>query len=113
MENRRQLMFACSFLDWNLKSQDGTANERTRSFRKRMNENKEKLKKKKWNCRWEKISEAIKENKLTVAVKRLLWEFNFYWKFMCTDKYNNKNKPAYLSPPFTPVTVFLIAEKNY
>ena len=44
--------------------------------------------KKQWNSRWEKMSKATKENKLTIMIKRLLWEFNLY-----------------------PVTVFLIAEK--
>ena len=27
--------------------------------------------KKQWNCRWEKMSNAIEENKLTVTMKRL------------------------------------------
>ena len=31
------------------------------------------------------MSKAIEENKLTVAIRRLLREFNLYWKFMCTD----------------------------
>ena len=30
---------------------------------------------------------------------------------MCTDKNNDKNKTNLLPPPFTPVTVFVIAEK--
>ena len=43
--------------------------------------------------------------------KRLLLEFNLYWKFMCTDKNNDKNKTNLPPPPpSTPVTV-LIAEK--
>ena len=39
------------------------------------------------------------ENKLTVTVKILLWEFNIYWKFMCTDK-NNKKKTNLPPLPF-------------
>ena len=53
---------------------------------------KEKQKKKKWNCRWQKLSKAIKENKLNVTIKRLVWEFNLYWKFTCLEKHNDKNK---------------------
>ena len=36
-------------------------------------------------------------------------KFNLYSKFIFTDKNNEKNKS--ISPPFTQVTVFLIAEK--
>ena len=50
------------------------------------------MKKKQLTCRSEKISKGIKENKLTVMTKRLLWEFNSYSKLMCTDKNNDKNK---------------------
>ena len=39
-----------------------------------------------------KVSKAIEENKLTVMIKGLSWEFNLYWKFMCADENNNKNK---------------------
>ena len=38
------------------------------------------------------MSKAIEENKLTVTIKRSLWEFNLFWKFICTDKNNEKNK---------------------
>ena len=38
-------------------------------------------------------------------------EFNLFWKFMCTDKINDKNKTNLTPPPSTPVTVLLIAEK--
>ena len=34
----------------------------------------------------------MEESKLTVMIKRLLWEFNLYCKFMFTDKKNDKNK---------------------
>ena len=44
-------------------------------------------------------------------IKRLLWEQNLYWKFMCTDKNNGNNKTKFSPPPFTPVTVLLTAEK--
>ena len=66
-----------------------------------------------WNCRWEKMSKAIEENKKKVTVKILASEHNLYWKFMCTDKNYDKNKTykTYPLPPSTPVTVFLIAKK--
>ena len=40
--------------------------------------------------------------------KKFLCEFNLYWKFMCTDKNNSKNKANF--PPLlsTPVTVVLV-----
>ena len=47
------------------------------------------------------MSKAIEENKLTVMIKRILWEFKSYWKFMCTNKdydKNKKNVPPYPSP---------------
>ena len=39
-------------------------------------------------------------------------QFNLYWKFICTDENNDKNKKE-LPPPLssTPIAVFLIAEK--
>ena len=40
----------------------------------------------------EKTSKAIEENKLTVMVKILLWDFNLYWKFMSTDENSDKSK---------------------
>ena len=38
------------------------------------------------------MSKAIKEKKATVTIKIILWEFNLYSRFMCTDKMNYKNK---------------------
>ena len=38
-----------------------------------------------------KMSKAMEKNKLTV-IKRLLWEFNLFDKFLCTDENHNKNK---------------------
>ena len=38
------------------------------------------------------MSNAIEGNKLTVMIKRILWEFSLYWKFMDTGKNNDKNK---------------------
>ena len=38
-----------------------------------------------------KMSKAMEKNKLTV-IKRLLWEFNLFDKFLCTDENNNENK---------------------
>ena len=58
-----------------------------------------------------KMSNAVEENKLTVAIKRLMWEFNLYQKLMCIDKNNHKKKTESLSLTSTPVPVFLIAEK--
>ena len=57
------------------------------------------------------MSKAI-EDKSTVPIKKLLGKFNLYWKFICTDKNNDKNKMNLALSPSTPVTVFLIAE-NY
>ena len=65
-----------------------------------------------WNGRWEKMSKSIAKNELTVMTKRLWREINLYWKFMCTDKSDKKNKTKLPSlSPSTPATVFLIAEK--
>ena len=38
------------------------------------------------------MSKAIEENEFTIMIKRFLWEFNLYWKFLCTDESNDKNK---------------------
>ena len=57
------------------------------------------------------MSKAIEENNMTVTIKRLFWEFNLFWKFMCTGKNNDKSKENLPLHPFTRVTVFLIAEK--
>ena len=46
------------------------------------------------------MSKAIEENKLTVLIKRLLWEFNLNWKFTCADKNNDNNKTNLSSPSF-------------
>ena len=53
------------------------------------------------------MSKGIEETIFTVMIKLVLWEFNLYWKFMCTDENNDENKKT--SP--NTVTVFLIAEK--
>ena len=70
----------CFILELNLNTKQHTASERTHLFIiiKFIKKNKEK---KQWNCRWEKMSRATEENKLTVTIKILL-----YLKFMCTDK---------------------------
>ena len=58
------------------------------------------------------MSKALEENKFTDKVKRLLWEFNLYWKFMCTEKkIMIRTKQTYTLFPSTLVIVFLIAEK--
>ena len=54
------------------------------------------------------MSKALEENKLTII---LMWQFNLYWKFMCTDENNDKSKTNLPPPPSTSATVFLIAEK--
>ena len=38
------------------------------------------------------MSKAIEEIKFRVTIKKLLQELSLYWKFMCTDKNNDKNK---------------------
>ena len=38
------------------------------------------------------MSNAIEGNKMTVIIKRILWEFSLYLKFMDTGKNNDKNK---------------------
>ena len=64
-----------------------TANERTHLFI--LLDVQRKLTKKQWTCRWEKIRKGIEGNRLIVMIKRLLWEFNLYSKFMCVDENNN------------------------
>ena len=38
------------------------------------------------------MSNATEENKQNITTKRIVREFNLYWKFMCTDKNNDNNK---------------------
>ena len=47
-----------------------------------------------------KMSEAIEKNKQKVTIKRLVREFNLYWKFLCTNKNNDKNKTNFSPPLF-------------
>ena len=56
------------------------------------------------------MSKEIEENKLTVFIKRLLSEFSIYWKFMCTDKNNDKKKSKLNPSSSTPEKFFLIAK---
>ena len=46
------------------------------------------------------MSKGIEENKKKVAIKRLVWYFNLYWKFMCTGKIHDKNKMNLPLPSF-------------
>ena len=46
------------------------------------------------------MSKATEENKQKVIIKRLAWEFDSHWKFMCTDKNNDKTKRNLPPPPF-------------
>ena len=120
----QKTMFACSFLNWN-QTQNKTLP------RRELRENlgwglvtysyslnvwrKIKGKKQHWTCRWEKMSKAVEENKLTVMIRRFLWEFNLYCKFMYPNENNDKSKTSLPPPPptpSTPDTVFLNAEKN-
>ena len=120
----QKTMFACSFLNWN-QTQNKTLP------RRELRENlgwglvtysyslnvwrKIKGKKQHWTCRWEKMSKAVEENKLTVTIRRFLWEFNLYCKFMYPNENNDKSKTSLPPPPptpSTPDTVFLNAEKN-
>ena len=45
------------------------------------------------------MGNAIGENKLTTTMKRILWEFSLYWKFMCADKNNDKRNSKFPPPP--------------
>ena len=45
------------------------------------------------------MNQAIEYNVLTVMIKIRLWEFNLYWKFMCTDEKNDRNKETSPLPP--------------
>ena len=44
------------------------------------------------------MSKATEDNKMIVTEKILLWEFNSYWKFMCTSENNGKNKTCVQIP---------------
>ena len=46
------------------------------------------------------MSKAIEEYNLTAVIKRLLWEFELYWEFMCTSENNDKNKTNLYSTPY-------------
>ena len=99
----QKTMFACSFLNWN-QTQNKTLP------RRELRENlgwglvtysyslnvwrKIKGKKQHWTCRWEKMSKAVEENKLTVMIRRFLWEFNLYCKFMYPNENNDKSKTS-------------------
>ena len=98
------------FLELQLNTKQGPAKERTHLFTfiqyvKKNYWKKNNKKKKQWTCRWEKMSKAVEQNKLTVLIKWLLWEFNVYRKFMCTDELQNE-----LTPPQLHFSLFL---KNY
>ena len=57
------------------------------------------------------MTKAIEENELTVRIKKILWEFNLCWKFMCIDKNSDKNKKDLHPTPFHSSYSFLTAEK--
>ena len=85
------------FLELKLSAKPGPSNEKNYlfifiKFIKKLK------KEKKRNCRWEKMSKAIEENKLKVTIKTLWWEFNLDWELICTDKNNHKNKTNFLLP---------------
>ena len=62
------------FLELKLKTKEGTANEGTHLFIFIKFIKKKWKKQQQWNSRWEKMSKATEENKLTIMIKRLLWE---------------------------------------
>ena len=62
------------FLELKLKTKEGTANEGTHLFIFIKCIKKKWKKQQQWNSRWEKMSKATEENKLTIMIKRLLWE---------------------------------------
>ena len=73
------------FLESKLNTKEGTANDRAHLFIFTKFIKKKPIKK----LQMRKMSKAIKENKLTVTIKRLLWEFSLYWRFMCKHKSND------------------------
>ena len=86
-------------LDLKLDTKEGTAHCRTHlhifiKFIKKITEKKD------WIAEIKKMSKAIEENKWRVMIKRPVWEFNLYWKFMRADKNNYKNKTNLPIPPF-------------
>ena len=120
----QKTMFACSFLNWNQIQNKALPRRELRenlgwglvTYSYSLNVwRKIKGKKQHWTCRWEKMSKAVEENKLTVMIRRFLWEFNLYCKFMYPNENNDKSKTSLPPPPptpSTPDTVFLNAEKN-
>ena len=57
------------------------------------------------------MSKAVEENRLTVTIK-ILFEISIYIENLCVQtRILVRTKRTYLLLPFTPVTVFLIAEK--
>ena len=53
------------------------------------------------------MSKAIEENKQKFKLKRLAREFNLCWKFICTNKNNDKNKMNIHPSRFYPSYSFL------
>ena len=103
----QKTMFACSFLNWN-QTQNKTLP------RRELRENlgwglvtysyslnvwrKIKGKKQHWTCRWEKMSKAVEENKLTVMIRRF-YENSIYIVNLCTQtKIMIRAKRAYPHP---------------
>ena len=57
------------------------------------------------------MSKAVEENRLTVTIK-ILFEISIYIENLCVQtRILVRTKRTYLLLPFTPVTVFLVAEK--
>ena len=100
-------MFVSSFLNWNL-TQNKTLARGEPIYTYSLNVYRKIQEEKQWTCRWEKVNKTTEEKKLTIMIKKLLWEFNLYCRCMCTEENNDKNKEN-LHPAATPVTVFLIA----
>ena len=100
-------MFVSAFLNWNL-AQNKTMARREPIYTYSLNVYRKIQEKKQWPCRWEKVNKTAEEKKLTIMIKKLLWEFNLYCKFMCAEENNDENKKK-LNPAATPVAVSLIA----
>ena len=57
------------------------------------------------------MGKSIEKNKLTVTIKKTFIRIQLYWKFICTNKSNDKSKTNLHSFSSTLVTVFLNPEK--
>ena len=88
-----------------LDTKEVTANDRTclhkftKFTKKNWRKNSEIADEKKWVKQW--------VSRWKVTIKRLVWEFNLHWKFMCTDKIIIRTKQNDLVPSFHSSLSFL------